>query len=496
MLPNRLVILDIDGLRRDVFLRALADGRAPAIARLLGGPDADAGRHFEPVSNAPSITFCCQSSLFTGAHPERHGVMGNQFFDRFGRHTNGVPRHYAFDVGDTLAVDDAVAVFTGQPGLIGDLLSPDTPTLYERAAARGLTSTVAYNMIARGATHWLKPSLVDIARFTKGGGLLGLSSEQYDGQMLEAVLAHLRGGARPDLLTAYFMGLDHHSHYHGPDQQSDYFTRVVEAQVGRLTAELEARGLFAGTLFAVVSDHGQIGVVPDDRHSLRLSFPFDREMGYLFDALGLDVHDVPGEDPNCDAVVACNGGLAHVYLRHRAGHWADRPRFLADVLPVARAFWDAHQTGRYASDLLGALALVLVRDVERDGWDADYQALGPDGALQPIAAYLAQHPEIETVDAVNRLRHLASPVSGDLVLLANYADGFYFGAPLTGMHGGLHPDDSEAVFSLGWPTGSPAQIAAMRLATQGVITDRCRAEGGRRAGLVDVVPAVTAALGW
>jgi hypothetical protein len=178
VIPERLVILDIDGLRRDVFLSALADDRAPNLARLVGGPDAGQGLHFEPVSNAPSITFCCQASIFTGAHPEQHGIMGNQFYDRFGRASGGVPRHFAFDVGDSLAVDDAVLVFTGQTGLIGDLLSPDTPTLYEKAAARGLTSIVAYNMIARGATHWLKPNLVDIARFTKGGGLLGLSAEQ------------------------------------------------------------------------------------------------------------------------------------------------------------------------------------------------------------------------------------------------------------------------------------------------------------------------------
>src|SRR5262245_57699510 len=94
--PSRLCILDIDGLRRDVFFRALAENSVPQLARLVGGPEADFGWHFEPVSNAPSITFCCQSSIFTGAHPEAHGIMGNQFFDRFGTYSNSVSRHYAF----------------------------------------------------------------------------------------------------------------------------------------------------------------------------------------------------------------------------------------------------------------------------------------------------------------------------------------------------------------------------------------------------------------
>jgi len=494
--PSRLIILDIDGLRRDVFYRALEEGKAPSIARILGGPEAKAGLHFEPVSNAPSITFCCQSSIFTGAHPEQHGIAGNQFFDRFGKHNSGVARHYAFDVGDTLAVDDAVLVFTGEVGLAGRTLAADVPTIYERATARGLTSTVAYNMIARGATHWIKPNLTDIARFTKGGGLLGLTSEQYDGEMLAKTLAHLRGGARPNLLTAYFMGLDHKSHQLGPTSQYDYLTRVVDAQIGQLLTELEARDLYAGTLFVVLSDHGQIGVIPDDRHSLRLSFPFDREMGYLFDALGLDVHDVPGEGPNCDAVVSSNGGLAHVYLQNRKAHWADPPRFEEDVMPVAAAFWKANATGQYAPDLLGALSMILVRNVEREGWDADYLAFTPEAGLIPVSDYLSAHPEIKTVEAVGRLKRAASPVTGDLLLVSNYADGFYFGNPLRGVHGGLHSEDSEAVLSLGWPTGTPAQVIALRETAHGAVSDRCRAEDGRREGIVDMVTAVSAVMGW
>ncbi len=493
--PSRVIILDIDGLRRDVFWRALTEGRAPALASVLGGPDAARGLHLEPVCVAPSITFCSQSTIFTGAHPEQHGIPGNQFFDRFGRHTRGVPRHYAFDVGDTLAVADAVEVFTGPLGLIGQTLAPDAPTLYERAAAHGKTSTVVYNMVARGATHWIRPEIADIARFTKGGGLLGLSAEQYDGEMLAKALAHLRSGARPDLFTLYFMGLDHHSHYHGPAAQFDYLTRVVDAQVARFIAELEALGLWDGALFVVVSDHGQIEVTPDDRHSLRIGFPFDREMGYLFDALKLDVHDYPGEGPNCDAVLSLNGGLAHVYLQNRQGRWADAPRYAADVLPVARAFWDGNATGRYAEDLKDALAMVLVRDVEREGWDADYAVYTPEG-LQPLEGYLAAHGEIHTVEAASRLRYLASPITGDLLLVSNYAGGFYFGGPITGVHGGLHPEESESVLSLGWPTAAPAALAALRETALGVAADRCRAEQGRRVSNAELTPIVQTLMGW
>lgn len=87
--PKRLLTIDIDGLRQDVFHHALSSGRALNLAYLLGGPGGETGIHLDPVSTAPSITFCGQSSIFTGAHPEEHGIVGNQFFDRFGTHGAG-----------------------------------------------------------------------------------------------------------------------------------------------------------------------------------------------------------------------------------------------------------------------------------------------------------------------------------------------------------------------------------------------------------------------
>ena len=140
--------------------------------------------------------------------------------------------------------------------------------------------------------------------------------------------------------------------------------------------------------------------------------------------------------------------------------------------------------------------MILIRNVEREGWEADYLAFTPEAGLLPVSDYLAAHPEIKTVEAVNRLKHAASPITGDLLLVSNYADGFYFGSPLRGVHGGLHSEDSEAVLSLGWPTGTPNQVATLREMAQSAVADRCRAEAGRRVGIVDMVPAVNAVMRW
>lgn len=471
--PRRVLILVIDGLRQDVFHSALHGGRLPHMAELLGS----APLHLDPVSTAPSITMCAQTSLFTGAHPNRHGIMGNQLFDRFAP----TPRFYAFDIGDTLAVDDAVFMYTS-PGLLNETISIQTPTLYEWAGGRGLACTVVHHMVSRGAHTWLPPSLAQIARFTKGAGTpLGLSAEQFDQQAVKRTLEHLKQGHQPDLLTVYFMGVDHKSHALGPGAQANYLTDVLDGLIGKLANGLKKEGWLENCLTAVVSDHGQIEVIPDDRHSLRISFPFDREMGYLFDALGLDVHDLPGEDPACDAVVAANGGLAHVYLQNRQGRWADAPDFERDVLPVARAFWAAHSSGKYAPDLQGALSAVLVRNVQTEGWEADYRALTPQGEIVELEAFLAG---LGLADAPARLHHLAGPRSGDLLLVSDSAAGFYFGAPTVGVHGGLQPGESLCVASFGWPQGRREALdqAAARV-VQG------------RASIVHLMPMIQALIG-
>lgn len=485
-----VLLIDIDGLRPDVFSAALASGRLPHIEKLLGGPQLAKGVQVPALATAPSITFCSQASLFTGAHPGQHGIPGNQFFDRFGSRNQGVPRHYAFDVGDTLAADDAVLVFTH--GLASDCLC--VPTLYQRFQDWGWRSVVGGHMYAAGAETWIKPSLVDIARFTKGGNLFGLEAAEYDRRVVDKVIEHLEAEGMPEVLTVYLMGLDHESHHHGPQVQPAFLAETIDPLVGAVWEALAERLPPDDVPLAVLfSDHGQIEVPPDDRHSLRLAFPFEREMGHLFDALGLDVHDYPGEDPDCDAVVASNGGLAHVYLQNRQnqqkqqGRWADAPDFQRDVLPVGQAFWQAHRTGAYVPELQRALAGVLVRAVEQDGWYAPYRALTPEGELVSLGTWFGKGMGGEAADPVQRLNNLVGPYVGDLLLVSDYAAGFYFAAPLKGVHGGLHPEDSVATLVYGFPGAAPEAADQMRVAVQEAIAARCQAEDRRQPSTADLL---------
>ncbi len=490
MSPFPILLIDIDGLRPDVFTRALAAGDLPNIARLLGGPEMARGVQIPILAPAPSITFCSQACLFTGLHPRQHGIPGNQFFDRFGTNNNGIPRHFAFDVGDTLAVDDAVRVFTD--GLAAKRVIGST--FYEHMAEHGRTSVVAGNMYAKGANVWLKPALAHLARFTKGGNLFGMSSREYDEQILQQAVGYLHEHGMPDVLTMYFMGLDHDSHAYGPHKgQAPYLIDHIDPMIGKLW-EAVLGNAPAPPFVALFSDHGQIEVIPDDKHSLRIGFPFDREMGYLFSALGLDVHDFPGEDPNCDAVMALNGGTASVYLQNQTGHWADQPDFQRDVLPVGKAFWEAHQTGRHATELHGALAGVLLRNTARDGWQARYQALTPEGHIVGLEKWFAGQPAGLYADPVHRLNNYAGLYTGDLLLISNYAEGYYFGGEITGVHGGLHPEDSRATLAYGWPGAAAETWEAAKTALTSAIAARCQSEGGRQPTASDMLVGVEAVI--
>ena len=185
-----------------------------------------------------------------------------------------------------------------------------------------------------------------------------------------------------------------------------------------------------------------------------------------------------------------NGGLAHVYLQNRRGRWADHPRFVQDIVPVAKAFHEMNVEGKYADELHGTLELILIRDVEHEGWQAEYKVFTAQDQILPLTQYLESHPELNYVDPVNRLSRMCSEVSGDLVLVARGRDGYYFGAPIRGVHGGLLPGESDPILTFALPSGEKTEIKRMRDTVQGTIADRTANEGQRQPSIADMVPSL------
>ncbi|MBA2569435.1 MAG: alkaline phosphatase family protein, partial [Actinobacteria bacterium] len=64
-MPQKLVLIVIDGLTPAMLERAVERGTAPALAFL-----AEHGSYRRAVTTFPSLTPVCLSSLATGAHPD------------------------------------------------------------------------------------------------------------------------------------------------------------------------------------------------------------------------------------------------------------------------------------------------------------------------------------------------------------------------------------------------------------------------------------------
>ena len=523
-MPN-LIILNIDGLKPTVLADGLASGVLPHLASILVPSPASPPIAFPLISPAPSTTFTCQGSFLTGASPSRHRVVGNQFFDRLGTNSHGKPRHYGLDVGDSLSYDDAVGVFRRDigvdtvsisgsssfppsPRLIGglaDRLMPsDLPTIFQSAASGGLTSAAIHFMYGRGSSAWVRPSLIDLARFKRGGSMWGLSPEAFDRRMVERLRGMLSCTAPPPhLLLLYFMGLDMTSHLKGPQAQGEYLMRVIDPLVGEALTILANHGYRKNSTFIVMSDHGQIAVTPDERHALRIGNPFTkphRDFCEMLTSGGGRLHRFPATEGRSEVICTPNGGLAHLYLRDRATPWHEPPSFEARVLPLALTL--AGAAGGGSADVPvapDAFSAVLVRNTAAHGWRAPYRGVSPSGVLVPLPEFFAEPRFASYSEPANRIGDLAVPESGDIILLANGDKGYAFGGPLKGQHGGLHHEESLCTFAVGtgWLSGDERLPVGGQKGVERIIEkslDTERAQHQRHYNTLADVAAVTKAV--
>jgi hypothetical protein len=111
-----------------------------------------------------------------------------------------------------------------------------------------------------------------------------------------------------------------------------------------------------------------------------------------------------------------------------------------------------------------------------------------------LESWFAAQPVGHYVDPIHRIGHLAGRLSGDILLISNYGGGFYFGGPISGVHGGLHPEDSCATLAFGWPEVSGRVWRRARRDISTAIEDRCRAEGGRQPSTADMCTGLLAVL--
>lgn len=248
---RNLILISIDGLRsEDLANPAL---RLPHI-RALAARGATV-THLE--TSFPSVTWCVHTTMITGTHPNKHGVLGNRVLDRI----SGTGLDHFGD--RTWDKEEAVLV----------------PTLYDEAQRAGLTTasicwpetrgarTIDWNipefyeqhLFERHCTPALWQELRDLGypvhRYGEWSAQHALGPMQ-DWLSAEAAV-HLLRTRQPRLLMVHFLVADSFQHDYGSGSpESDWAFNYLDDQVGKILAAVAERGLTDRTNVMVLGDHG------------------------------------------------------------------------------------------------------------------------------------------------------------------------------------------------------------------------------------------------
>lgn len=479
---TRVIVIALDGVSDRTLRAALAQGRMPRTAALLG-------RETEPrvyehawaapgvLSILPSTTYAAWASVFTGEPAARTGVAGNEWFVR------EEMRFYAPAPVSVTQHEHALEVYTDQ--LMGRVLR--ARTVYERAGVRSYVSLQGFH---RGADLLTVPEPGSYGRMITemAGGLVDeetVSQEAYeelDETAAESLAESIARHGVPDLQTVYFPGVDLYTHVAADplNDQVRYLGQVVDPAIGEVLEAYRKAGALRDTWIVVVADHGHTPVLPDDLHALGADGDDEppqvlRSAGFRTRALKLELD--PGEQ-DYQATVAYQGALAYVYLADRSTcprpgdrcDWRRAPRLEEDVLPVARAFHEAGRTGAGVPALRGAIDLVFARPPRAPGQDALPFQVFDGRRLVPVGEYLAANPRPELLDLERRLEGLAAGPyghrAGDVMLLARTGlhlplkERFYFSSSYHSWHGSPTREDSEIPLIVVHSSSSGAEIRA------------------------------------
>jgi predicted AlkP superfamily pyrophosphatase or phosphodiesterase len=263
-----------------------------------------------------------QASIYTGTQPARHGVPGNQWFDR----SQGRLIDY-MNPGGLICVYGLTML--GGAGCSGGLANGHllAPTIYEAAAQAGLTSAVYYSQYWKGAARAAPPGVAEMVGFLAGSPV---DWRAFDSEMAGRAINELQSRGLPSLVTVYFAGTDGIAHKSGIAGQTAYLSGTVDALLGHIVDAVESLdpSWREHTLFVLVSDHGRTDLVansedPSLKADLQAALP-------------------------AGATIAENGGMAYIYL--------DQPG-LVDLEKLAAALVQD-------AKLSSAVAAVRVRSAE------------------------------------------------------------------------------------------------------------------------------------
>ncbi len=298
---RNVVMILIDGL--PAYMLDDPQASLPVIRELAGkGVIAAAGMH---VSD-PSITWPNQTTLVTGNHPDRHGVLLNGGLERRG--PGEVVQYFSSRTQQELV----------RVPLLFDVLKQagQSSAAINWPCTRGSTSIDDNFPDVPGALAYTTPRLKEeltrkglLARFEGGNDVV------QDESWTEAACEVIRD-RMPRFLALHLNNVDAAHHRYGPKSAPGYAAVALnDANVGRVMRALDDAGVRGRTTVFVVADHGFIATPKSIRPNAIL-----RREGLLTVEGG---RIVSGR-----ALAVSLGGSAMVYLTNPATSPRDREAVL------------------------------------------------------------------------------------------------------------------------------------------------------------------------
>ena len=481
---RRLIILALDGTTPDQLMQAIRSGNAPNLAGLLGkekqrGLFEHAYAAPRAWSILPSSTIAAWAAIFTGTPPAANGVTGDEWFERETATFRAPVPVSALDTADVSKVvsDD----------LIGKTVK--TPTLYELVQKKAYVSLLS---VHRGATLYTTvapASFTDFLSFLIKGTLKGIDPEKsfaaaLDFNATQKLIEAIDTNGIPDLQVVYFPGIDIFTHVSEDplERQIRYLGFVTDKNIGDILEAYRKKDALNGAYVIVISDHGQIPTLNDNRHELNTDdekspFAVLKKSGFR---VRKPLLTLPNLDTDFQAVFAYQGFMAYVYLadrstcaeEHQPCDWPRPPRFKEDVLPALEAFYKANHDGEIVPELKGTIDLIFSREPAPTDQAARPFQIFDGQRLVPIGEYLKRNPRPDLIDLERRMQWLsAGPYghrAGDILLLAKACtqlpidQRFYFAAiSHHTWHGSACEQDSRIPFILAQVGGNGERMRAL-----------------------------------
>lgn len=269
----------------------------------------------------PTVTWTNHTTLVTGVHPAKHGVLANEYFDRATR--KKVPL-----IPDPLFNKDEIV---------------KVPTIYDAAKAAGLSTAAVIWPASRGAKtlDWTVPDVGEQQLFEKYGSPPLLEDARAAGIPIEKQAEWCKLGNpgkaqrdymysqlaqliikkhKPSFLALHLVSLDSFEHSNGRQVPEAYWAaNDSDNRVADLVRATEEAGIRDKTTFIITTDHGFVTFTKSINANTAL-----RKDGFVKSVLGKSLA------PDSPVFAMAEGGACFVYVLDDA----NRDTILSRITPI------------------------------------------------------------------------------------------------------------------------------------------------------------------